>query len=223
MFDGSQQDAHEFYKNFIQAMETVKAKMKSSEHQHIDIGNFFMAQINTEIKCLECRVVFNNKSSVGDFIVDVIGMRSVRQAMEKFFEGDLVHDYKCVKCMKTVLASKTYTLLSTPNCLCVVLNRIPSKHEKDSRYIEINQELVLKCFDDDEQRYFQYKMMSVINHVGPSYDKGHYTTAVRYEGTTYIFDDSRVVAGCEISTNNAYILFYERTGVIYISYFFTTT
>lgn len=214
ILDGAQQDAHEFFKNLIEAIEKEKKKTKNPDHAPIDFGNFFMAQIHTEVKCLKCRVTYNNKSSVGEFIVNIVGKRSVKQALESFFDGEVVNDYNCVNCMKYVSASKKYTLLSAPKCLCVVLNRIPSKGGKDSRYIETNQELILKCFDGGKLRHFQYKIVSVVNHIGSKYESGHYTTTICYENTIYTLDDSKVFTGSKISNNTTYILFYERAGVI---------
>ncbi|KAG4073416.1 hypothetical protein HA402_007672 [Bradysia odoriphaga] len=93
---------------------------------------------------------------------------------------------------------------------------VNDKGAKVNSNIEINQDLIVKCFDGEKPRHFQYKIVSVVNHIGPSYSEGHYTTTVRHEDTTYTLDDSNVTAGFGISGQDAYLLFYECTGEIFI-------
>ena len=66
-----------------------------------------------------------------------------------------------------------------------------------------------------------YRMKSVICHLGPSPNSGHYITVARHGETWWLFDDKIIIPamGAQISTQSSYgqwgqmqsyILFYER-------------
>lgn len=188
--------------------------MANEKHPDIKFSNKFIANAKNEIKCLTCKTVYENQNCVGDFIVDIQGRHSVEVAFQSFFETEVVVDYDCVVCMKPVMVTKKTTLLSTPECLCITLNRFANR-KKLKKTIDINRELSLECFADDHVRRAKYRLVSVISHIGQSCDSGHYIAIVNSEHNIYGFDDSKVHKRKVISGCNAYILFYERIEVIF--------
>ncbi|XP_063230596.1 ubiquitin carboxyl-terminal hydrolase 31 isoform X2 [Bacillus rossius redtenbacheri] len=62
-----------------------------------------------------------------------------------------------------------------------------------------------------------YDLYAVCNHHGQDLQGGHYTAYCRnpYDGRWYCFDDTRVerMAECEVVTQGAYLLFYQRRGL----------
>lgn len=121
-------------------------------------------------------------------------------------------DYDCVVCIKPVMVTKRTTLLSTPECLCITLNRFANR-KKLNKTIDINRELNVECFADNHVRRAKYRLVSVICHIGQSRHSGHYTAIVNSENNIYGFNDSKVHKRKLISGCNAYILFYERIEV----------
>lgn len=190
--------------------------MENENHPDMCFGSKFMADINADIECLECKTIYKNKNRVGDFIVNILRKRSVEEAFQSFFEHEIVEEYKCIRCMKSVLATKTFSLFSTPEYLCIILNRLQNRRRKYNKNIEINQEMKVECFAENQVSHWKYGLVSIINHIGTHYNKGHYTTTVNSHNT-YTFDDSQVRKQNTISGSEAYILIYERIQVINLS------
>lgn len=208
ILNGGQQDAHEFFKFFIPVMENNK-------HPEMSFANKFIADIVTNIECLECNTNYQSENQAADFIVNIVRKHSVEEAFQSFFENDFVDEYKCITCMKSVLATKKFTLVSAPEYLCIILNRLKNRRTKLRSNIAINRELEVKCFAEGQASHWKYGLLSAVNHIGLDYNSGHYTTTV-FSDKTYTFNDSKVRKQNNISGSDAYILIYERTEVIII-------
>lgn len=213
MLNGRMQDAHEYLLLAAEVMEKQKHSFKWFEE------NFF-ADVRTILKCSECNNVCESDGHWGDFSLSIKKQKSVQSALKMYFEWESVNDYNCERCKKKVMAKKKYSLVSSPPCLCITLERF-TKTSKVNRNIEITFELttseyfVDNLFDEPEQ--YKYKLVAVINHLGKTRNSGHYTAiACRENDEFYEFDDSNVRPNKShlIKGNEAYILFYERVQVI---------
>lgn len=204
LLNGRMQDAHEFLKKFVHIVD--------AKHPEVNVADMFNANILTEVKCLTCNTAYTNSEVVGDFIIDVEGKRSVEEALHSFFESENIEEYNCIMCMTSVSATKTNFAISTPECLLIVLNRTAksNRNTKLNSDVYINEELIMKCLVNGKIQRWKYKLVSTVNHVGRSYNSGHYNTNILTGSKIYLFDDSTVRKQKKISGRNAYVLFYER-------------
>lgn len=129
------------------------------------------------------------------------GKHSVKQALETVFENGIFEKYKCIGCMKSVLASKRWNLLSTPKVLCLTMNYQYSSQYKVNA-IEINRNLILKCSAETRARYWKYELATVVDHAGQCSDKNSN------------FNNSTVKEKYAYVHRNPSKLFYERVEVI---------
>lgn len=200
ILDGTQYDAHDFLKHLV-------GKMKHPSHFHNNMEGMFAFETNIDITCLQCKKAYKNITNTTDLVVNMRGTRSVKEALQAFFENEIVQKYLCIFCMKSVLASKKWKLLSTPKCLCLIIS-------DSNTDIKINRDLNLKCFSEGRPCHWKYELASVIHHVGASYNEQHYITTVHYNNTVYTLDDSKVLKKEGYAGYHPYILFYERVEVI---------
>lgn len=200
VLDGTQYDAHDFLKHLV-------GKMKHPSHFHINMESMFVFETSIDTTCSQCKIVYMNiNNNATDFVVNMRGTRSVKEAVQMSFENEFVQKYNCIFCMKSVSASKKWKLLSTPKCLCLIIR------DSDTD-IKINCDLNLKCFAEGRPCHWKYELASVIHHVGASYNETHYVTTVHYNNTVYTLDDSKVLKKEGYADCHPYILFYERVEV----------
>lgn len=208
------QDAHEFLLLAAEEMEKHKHSFKWFE-------NNFIADVRTTVQCSTCKSIFESDGHWGDFNVNIIGQNSVQSALDMYFTWGSVNGYECKCCKKKVTAKKKYSLLSTPPCLCITLERF-SKRSKINRNIKISRELKAAEYFfetpvDSSLPQCKYKLVAVINHIGKTLSSGHYTAITCAQNEeSYEFDDSvvRQINENAIKGDEAYILFYECTEVI---------
>ena len=123
--------------------------------------------------------------------------------------------YKCEKCHQKVPATKQYKIERPPQVLCVQLKRFNMMGGKNGRPVTLARKLNISNhvrWANQKQIPVEYKLVSMINHVGPSPNCGHYTSiAEGANGTFYRFDDASVSATSLQNALNtsAYVIFYE--------------
>lgn len=105
------------------------------------------------------------------------------------------------------------SFVGTSSCLCITLKRF-SGNRKINSNIEISPVItVSKHFADIPViSSNNYKLVSVINHVGMTRCSGHYTAnLIDQENNFYEFDDTTVrkIDQNSMKGNDAYVLFYE--------------
>lgn len=209
LLNGKQQDAHEFLKLLSEGMTNEK-------HSGLSFENKFNTEIITEVQCLTCKTVYKGNGTIGEFIVDIRGKKSIEIALQSYFEYTFV-EYKCITCKKEHLARKRTMLLRVPAYLCITLNRFTSTNTKFKGRIQITPNLNLtKYYCESQTSQWKYKLVAMINHHGSNFHRGHYTTLAFTDDGCYKFDDSDVihVNGNEVEGSEAYILFYQYYEVI---------
>lgn len=114
--------------------------------------------------------------------------------------------YKCEKCHQKVPATKQYKIERPPLVLCIQLKRF-NMGGKDERHVTLARKLNISSHVRLETRFsfrcwtylltffrcasaknipVEYELVSMINHVGPSPNCGHYTSiAEAANGTFY--------------------------------------
>ena len=121
--------------------------------------------------------------------------------------------YMCEKCHQKVPAQ--YKIERPPQVLCVQLKRFNMMGGKNGRPVTLARKLNISNhvrWANQKQIPVEYKLVSMINHVGPSPNCGHYTSiAEGANGTFYRFDDASVSPTSLQNALNtsAYVIFYE--------------
>lgn len=128
--------------------------------------------------------------------------------------------YLCESCNLQVQSTKTLTLKSLPQVLCVQLKRFRHDHfsSKVNNAVEYPVDgLDLRHFLHKEfigsplSSSSEYDLLGIVNHRG-SFNGGHYVAYCRnlQTGRWLEFDDSRVreISEAELMTKQAYLLFY---------------
>lgn len=129
ILNGEQQDAHEFFKLF-------KPVMQNERHPEMYFAKKFTADIVTNIECQNAGQFTKAKTKL-QILSSTFIVKKSSEAFQTFFEKENV-EHKCITCMKSVLATKQFMLLSTPEYLCIILNRLHNRRTKFSSNIEIN-------------------------------------------------------------------------------------
>ncbi|XP_054286992.1 ubiquitin carboxyl-terminal hydrolase 36-like isoform X2 [Macrosteles quadrilineatus] len=228
LMHGHQEDAHEFMRYLIESMDRSYLRIMQANNldsyskETTPLSQIFGGYLRTEVRCLECRNISLTFQHFQDLLLDIRQATTLDQALESYFTcerlGDGDEAYKCEKCHRRVAATKKFTVEKPPNVLCIQLKRFGITGGKNSKHIQLQTSLDLTRFWVHQQSQpgvrLNYRLVSLVNHIGPSTNCGHYTAVgLASSGQFYLFDDSlvRLVSTHSVSGNNTYIIMYELT------------
>lgn len=208
LMDGCQQDAHEFW---MRLMELIDCKRNCC----MQFNKLFEHQIKTSVQCGNCSNISTTREVVSAHIVNIQHQSTVQGAMNAYFDPQGLESYTCSSCGSINIdgAKKTHFVEEPPKCFCLVLNRFQNTHTKIYHNLLLNPTLTLHKCDASNDKEFNYKLVSIVNHVGENLINGHYTATSCTELTNYEFDDSFVRRIDAVNGQYAYILIYELTVV----------
>lgn len=150
--------------------------------------------------------------------MDIRKANTLDEALSSYFSREQLdnNDYKCEACKRRVPATKQFTLERPPKVLCVQLKRFSVLGGKISRHIGFKQTIDMGPYlwrePGESPRQLTYKLMSMVTHMGPSVNCGHYTAVAQVSsGQYYSFDDAcvRPVSLNNVLSTNAYIMIFE--------------
>jgi hypothetical protein len=127
--------------------------------------------------------------------------------------------YKCEKCCVKVPAKKRSLIERPPAVLCIQLKRFSLLGGKISKPVQLSRMINLAQYINTggtgaSTSDVQYKLVSMITHVGPSPNCGHYTAiGEAANGQFFQFDDSSVrpISVGQAMNTASYVVFYEMT------------
>ncbi|XP_052427224.1 ubiquitin carboxyl-terminal hydrolase 42 isoform X1 [Carassius gibelio] len=219
---GSQEDAHEFLRYTVDAMQKSCLpgnKLDRQTQATTFVHQIFGGYLRSRVKCLNCKAVSDTFDPFLDISLEIKTAQTLSKAFEQFvkpeqLDGD--NAYKCSKCKKMVTASKRFTVHRSSNVLTISLKRFTNfsggKITKDVRYTEY---LDLRPFMSQSHGDPQiYALYAVLVHSGFSCHAGHYYCYIKASnGQWYQMNDSSVSLS-DIRTvlnQQAYLLFYIRS------------
>ncbi|XP_012705388.2 LOW QUALITY PROTEIN: ubiquitin carboxyl-terminal hydrolase 42 [Fundulus heteroclitus] len=219
---GSQEDAHEFLRYTVDAMQKSclpGTKLDRQTQATTFIHQVFGGYLRSRVKCLNCKSVSDTFDPFLDITLEIKTAPSVSKALEQFVKPEQLdgeNAYKCTKCKKMVTASKRFTIHRSPNVLTLSLKRFANftggKITKDVKYPEY---LDLRPFMSQSQGEPQiYGLYAVLVHSGFSCHAGHYFCYIKASnGQWYQMNDSSVSVSDIRSVLNqqAYVLFYIKS------------
>ncbi|MED6148840.1 ubiquitin-specific protease [Stylosanthes scabra] len=213
--NGKEEDAHEFLRHTIEAMQSVF--LMESELTSLDslkeetnlMGLTFGGYLRSKIQCMEC----GGKSEQGD-------IASLEEALRRFTSTETLdgeNKYNCVRCKSYEKAKKKLTVSEAPNVLTIVLKRFQSgKFGKLNKPIQFPEILNFAPFmSGTSDRSPIYRLYGVVVHLdimNAAYS-GHYVCYVKnFQNKWFKVDDSVVTAVDldKVLTEGAYMLFYAR-------------
>jgi ubiquitin carboxyl-terminal hydrolase 36/42 len=226
---GRQEDAHEFLRYLIEQMEkTFLLRFKTLpgfkdmdqySKETTALNQILGGYLRSTVTCLSCKHESITFQHFMDLPLDISRVSTLNEALGGYFARENLEEcgYKCESCKKKVSATKRFSLERAPVVLCIQLKRFNVMGGKLGKQITISQNLDLQkhlAKAGDLSQNCQYKLTSMVTHLGGSASGGHYTAiGLAPNGNYYHFDDSCVSS---ISTEsalrtNAYVLFYELT------------
>lgn len=115
---GRQEDAHEFLRYVIDACHNSCLRLKKLQQQHQKLkfgvsngGNaggtnesvvkeIFGGALQSQVKCLSCGTESNKVDEIMDISLDILHVKSLKEALQKFFQPEVLdgnNKYKCDK------------------------------------------------------------------------------------------------------------------------------
>uniref|UniRef100_A0A3P8TJU0 Ubiquitin specific peptidase 42 n=1 Tax=Amphiprion percula TaxID=161767 RepID=A0A3P8TJU0_AMPPE len=179
---GSQEDAHEFLRYTVDAMQKSclpGTKLDRQTQATTFIHQVFGGYLRSRVECLNCKAVSDTFDPFLDIFLSMQTASSVSKALKQFVKPEQLGDenaYKCTKCKEMVTASKRFTIHRSSNVLTLSLKRFANfnggKITKDVKYPEY---LDLRPFMSQSQGEPQlYRLYAVLVHSGFSCHAGHY-------------------------------------------------
>lgn len=103
---GRQEDAHEFLRYVIDACHNTCLRLMKLRRKGIDsingsntvVKEIFGGALQSQVKCLSCDSESNKVDEIMDISLDVLHSNSLREAMQKFFQPEILdgsNKYRC--------------------------------------------------------------------------------------------------------------------------------
>lgn len=226
LLPGHQEDAHEFLRYLVEAMEKVYLlRFKNSREfdqmtkETTPLNQMLGGYLKSSVRCMDCSHVSVTFQHFQDLLLDIRKCASIEEALDTHFARERLEDmgYKCESCKKKVSATKQFSLERAPIALCIQLKRFSMMGGKLNKHITFGTRLNLSKYSARRQNggndpQMMYRLVSMVTHLGSSQHCGHYTAVgLASTGAYYTFDDSSVrsIGQQSVVETNAYIMFYE--------------
>ncbi|KAM6050325.1 ubiquitin carboxyl-terminal hydrolase 36 [Chlamydotis macqueenii] len=219
---GSQEDAHEFLRYAIDAMQKAClngcTRLDRQTQATTLVHQIFGGYLRSRVKCSLCKSVSDTYDPYLDLALEIKQAANIVRALEQFVRPDVLggeNAYMCAKCKKKVTASKRFSIHRASNVLTLSLKRFTSfgggKITKDVGYPEFLN--IRPYMSQNNGDPIMYGLYAVLVHSGYSCHAGHYYCYVKASnGQWYQMNDDLVrPSNIKVVLNQqAYVLFYLR-------------
>ncbi|RKO85553.1 hypothetical protein BDK51DRAFT_24261, partial [Blyttiomyces helicus] len=219
---GRQEDAHEFIRYFIEALqkssihgfEKLDNRIKETSVIHQIFGGYLLSQV----KCHRCNYNSNTYDPILDFSLEIKNCDTIEKAFAQFTKPELLtkdNRYKCEKCNALVDARKRITVHEAPAVLTVQLKRFDFLRygRKVNKPVGFRETLDITPYMSPNQGRAVYKLYGVLVHAGHSCNSWHYFSFVKNSNDAWFSMNDTEVRQVGLNTvlkQTAYILFYRR-------------
>ena len=217
-------------RSYLQSVQAPK-NLDTPSKETTPFNQIFGGYLRQDVTCLRCKNVSITFQHFMDVLLDIRQASNVEDALTNFFRPERIggsgdsgeqtqNMYKCEKCNVKVPAKKKCFIERPPVVLCLQLKRFSllggkiSKPVTLSRRIDVSRHVKRKESSPTQLPPLQYKLVSMITHVGPSPNCGHYTAIGEAgNGQFFQFDDSSVrpIPVQQALNTASYVVFYEMT------------
>jgi ubiquitin carboxyl-terminal hydrolase 36/42 len=215
-------------RGYLQTMHAPK-NLDNTSKETTPFNQIFGGYLRQDVTCLRCKHVSITFQRFMDVLLDIRQASNIEDALAYFFRAERIggsgdgeqtqNMYKCERCKAKVPAKKKCFIERPPVVLCIQLKRFSLQGGKISKPVALNRRIdalqhVKKKEGAKPMPPLQYKLVSMITHVGPSPNCGHYT-AIGEAGNAqfFQFDDSsvRLISANQALNTASYVVFYEMT------------
>ncbi|KAK8572416.1 hypothetical protein V6N13_048014 [Hibiscus sabdariffa] len=225
--NGKEEDAHEFLRYAIDAMQSVcleeagVVSLSYLEEESTLIGLTFGGYLRSKVKCIKCQGKSERHERMMDLTVEIDGdIGTLEEALRRFTRTEILdgeNKYQCCRCKSYEKAKKKLTILEAPNVLTIALKRFQfgkfGKLNKAIRFPEILNLTPYMSGTSDKSPI--YKLYGVVVHldVMNAAFSGHYLCYVKNAQNKWFKIDDNTVTSTELErvlTKGAYMLLYAR-------------
>ena len=188
-------------------------------------NQIFGGYMRQDVTCLRCKYVSTTFQHFMDLLLDIRQVSTIEDALQQHFRQERIGGhgdnpdsmYKCEKCHVKVPAKKRSLIERPPAVLCIQLKRFSLMGGKISKPVQLSRTLNMTPFinpGNGSGCEYQYRLVSMITHVGPSPNCGHYTAIGEAAKDQFFqFDDSSVrpISIGQVMNTASYVVFYEMS------------
>ena len=226
-------------RSFLISVQAPKG-IDNASKETTPFDQIFGGYMRQDVTCLRCKHVSTTFQHFMDLLLDIRHASNIVEALNQYFRQEHIggsadistHNiYKCDKCNMKVQAKKRYRIERPPVVLCIQLKRFNLLGGKITKPVQLHRRINIAPYlkslnalptrrpdntaaNSHQSSSFEYKLVAMINHVGPSPNCGHYTAiGEAANGQFFQFDDSSVrpiSVGHALNTAS-YVVFYEMT------------
>lgn len=225
IYDGDlQEDQHQFLGFLLQTLDLeyvergIYAKASGVPVLLSPINRLFGCEINTQLRCESCKAVSSNVEFFREISLSLEEhVNCLDEALRVYFTTEKIPNYEC-KCSKVrTIGEKRIFFESCPEVLILTIKlfSFSQQGKKINFHISFPENLNLNKFYKPNKSglFLEYKLSSVVSHLGSSLEDGHYTVACCKLDSTYTdFNDTHLVdiTWRDVREKQAYVLVYEK-------------
>ena len=135
---------------------------------------------------------------------------SIQFLLDAYFGVEVLSEHTCSHCDLFGGSRKKLTVIKAPQVLLLNVARFSAGLQKLTHFVKFPLQLTTEHISSENGSLLSYRLRGLIEHVGPSFGNGHYTTYFCTEDNWYKANDSVItrVSWQIVSDVQAYILLY---------------